>query len=49
MTDQNPNALKGWRPSDKYYETCKQGYRDFNFDQKYLEDAYKTALKSTQL
>ena len=32
-------------PSLAYIRTCKEGYRNFGFDQKYLETAY---LRSTK-
>lgn len=33
-------------PSDFYVATCVEGYRDFNFDVRYLKNAIKRTLKS---
>ena len=32
-------------PSPGYIRTCEEGYRDFGFDQQYLDEAYE---KSTE-
>ncbi len=31
-------------PRDTYLETCKEGYSDFGFDEKYLLEAYQESL-----
>ncbi len=33
-------------PSEYYVDTCKEGYRAFGFDFKYLERAYRTSLST---
>ena len=32
-------------PSDEYVEVCTVGYRDFGFDEKYLEEALSYSKK----
>ena len=31
-------------PSNMYVNTCRQGYRDFGFDEKILDDAYQYSI-----
>lgn len=38
--------LPSYYPTDKYIETCRQGYKDFGFDQKYLDIALNNAKKN---
>ena len=33
------------KPSPGYIRTCEEGYRDFEFDQKYLDEAYEKSTK----
>ena len=33
------------KPSPGYIRTCEEGYRDFGFDQKYLDGAYEKSTK----
>ena len=41
MHEKNPLG----RPSIGYVRTCKEGYRDFGFDEKYLDEAYEKSTK----
>ena len=35
-------------PSDAYIQTCKYGYSVFNFDTKYLDEAYERSAKGAK-
>lgn len=35
-------------PSDFYMDTCKEGYQDFGFDEKNLEDAFERSRKGAK-
>ena len=41
MNEKNPLG----RPSTGYVRICKEGYRDFGFDEKYLDEAYEKSAK----
>ena len=34
--------------NDYYYDICKQGYKDFGLDEKYLEDALKRSMEGME-